>query len=478
VSATTHTPPAHAAHGAHAPHGPAAHAGRSWALLVLLAVAQFMVVLDVTVVNVALPSIGAAFGLGTSGLSWVITAYVLFTGGLMLLGGRLADLADRRIVFLSGLGLFTAASLASGLAWSGGALIAARALQGAGAALLLPAALSIVTTAYTGRQRAVALGVWSALGSAGAAAGVLLGGILVTALDWRWIFFVNVPVGIAVAVITPRLLAAAPARAPHGRLDLLGAGTLMTGLVTLVLAIEGTGEHGWTSARTLVLGAAAAILLGAFAAVERRAPRPLVPPATWRKRTLVSGATMMLAATGVLIGAFFLGSLYLQNTLGFSALETGLAFLPLALVILAGAHLSSHLLPKLGTRPPMAVGLGLAGLGSLWLSRAGADASYLADLLPGFLAVGLGAGMAFVGVSVVTMDRIEHEHSGLASGLLSTAHELGAAIGIAVLAAVALSGGIGDAFAVSAAVAAAGALAALLAVPSVKPEPGTRMAAH
>ena len=478
MSATTHTPPAHAVHGAHAPHGPAAHAERSWALLVLLAVAQFMVVLDVTVVNVALPSIGAAFGLGTSGLSWVITAYVLFTGGLMLLGGRLADLADRRTVFLSGLGLFTAASLASGLAWSGGALIAARALQGAGAALLLPAALSIVTTAYTGRQRAVALGVWSALGSAGAAAGVLIGGILVTALDWRWIFFVNVPVGIAVAVITPRLLAAAPARAPHGRLDLLGAGTLMTGLVTLVLAIEGTADHGWTSARTLVLGAAAAILLGAFAAVERRAPRPLVPPATWRKRTLVSGATMMLAATGVLIGTFFLGSLYLQNTLGFSALETGLGFLPLALVILAGAHLSSHLLPKLGTRPPMAVGLALAGLGSLWLSRAGADASYLADLLPGFLAVGLGAGMAFVGVSVVTMDRIEHEQAGLASGLLSTAHELGAAIGIAVLAAVALSGGIGDAFAVSAGVAAAGVLAAVLAVPSVKPEPGSRVAAH
>jgi EmrB/QacA subfamily drug resistance transporter len=473
----THTPHAHAAHGAHAPHGPAA-AERPWGLLVLLAVAQFMVVLDVTVVNVALPSIADSLAISAGSLSWVITAYVLFTGGLMLLGGRLADLVDRRTVFLSGLGLFTAASLASGLAWSGGALIAARALQGAGAALLLPAALSIVTTAYTGRQRAVALGVWSALGSAGAAAGVLLGGILVTALDWRWIFFVNVPVGIAVALLTPRLLAAAPASAVRGRLDLLGAGTLMAGLVSLVLAIEGTGEHGWTSARTLVLGTVAVLLLGAFAAVERTAPRPLVPPATWRKRTLVSGATMMMAATGVLIGAFFLGSLYLQRTLGFSALETGLAFLPLALVILAGAHLSSHLLPKLGTKPPMAVGLAIAGAGSLLLSRAGADASYVADLLPGFLAVGFGAGMAFVGVSVVTMDRIAHEQAGLASGLLSTAHELGAAIGIAVLAAVALSGGIGDAFAVSAGVAGAGALAALLAVPSVKPEPGVRVGAH
>jgi len=478
VSAITdHAPHAHAAHAPHESHGAAA-SDRSWALLVLLAVAQFMVVLDVTVVNVALPSIATAFGLGTSSLSWVITAYVLFTGGLMLLGGRLADLADRRTVFLSGLGLFTAASLASGLAWSGGALIAARALQGAGAALLLPAALSIVTTAYTGHRRAVALGVWSALGSAGAAAGVLLGGILVSALDWRWVFFVNVPVGVAVAVLTPRLLAASPARAPHGRLDLLGAGTLMAGLVSLVLAIEGTGEHGWTSARTLVLGGLAVLLLAAFALAERTAPRPLVPPATWRRRTLVSGATMMFAATGVLIGAFFLGSLYLQRTLGFSALETGLAFLPLALVILAGAHLSSHLLPKLGTRPPMTAGMAIAGAGSLWLSRAGADASYAADLLPGFLAIGFGAGMAFVGVSVVTMDRIAHEQAGLASGLLSTAHEIGAAIGVAVLAAVALSGGIGDAFAVSAGVAAAAAVAALLAVPSVRPEPGTRVGAH
>jgi EmrB/QacA subfamily drug resistance transporter len=439
-----------------------------------------MVVLDVTVVNVALPSIADALSLGAGRLSWVVTAYVLFTGGLMLLGGRLADLTDRRAVFLAGLGLFTSASLASGLAWSGEALIAARALQGAGAALLLPAALSIVTTAYSGRQRAVALGVWSALGSAGAAAGVLLGGILVTALDWRWIFFVNVPVGIAIAVLTPQVLAAMPAARERAarRFDLPGAAALMAGLVSLVLAIEGTGEHGWTSARTLALAALAAVLLGAFAAIERSAPRPLVPPATWGRRSLVSGAGMMLAATGVLVGAFFLGSLSMQHVLGFSALETGLAFLPLALVILAGAHLSSHVLPRLGTRPPMVAGMALAGLGALLLSRAGADASYAADLLPGFLAVGFGAGMAFVAVSVVTMDRIAHEEAGLASGMLSTAHELGAAIGVAVLAAVALSGGIGDAFAVSAAVGAAGALAALVAVPPAKPEPGARMAVH
>jgi EmrB/QacA subfamily drug resistance transporter len=471
---TAHTPPAHAAH---APHGD--DTPRSWALLVLLAVAEFMVVLDVTVVNVALPSIADALALGAGRLSWVVTAYVLFTGGLMLLGGRLADLTDRRAVFLAGLGLFTTASLASGLAWSGGALIAARALRDAGAALLLPAALSIVTTAYGGRQRAVALTVWSALGSAGAAAGVLLGGVLVTALDWRWIFFVNVPVGIALAVLTPRVVAAAPARRPDGgRLDLLGAGTLMGGLVSLVLAIEGTADHGWTSARTLALAALAGSLLAAFAAVERSGSRPLVPPATWRKRSLVSGASMMLAATGVLVGAFFLGSLYLQRTLGATALETGLAFLPLALVILAGAHVTQHLLPKLGTRPPMAAGMALAAGGALWLSRAPADAGYLADLLPGFLALGFGIGMAFVATSVVTMDRVAHEEAGLASGLMSTAHELGAAIGVAALAAVTAAGGIGDAFAVSAAVAGAGALAALVLVPPARPEPGARMAVH
>jgi EmrB/QacA subfamily drug resistance transporter len=470
----THTPPAHAAR---APHGP--EAPHSWVLLVLLAVAEFMVVLDVTVVNLALPTIADAFALGEGRLSWVVTAYVLFTGGLMLLGGRLADLTDRRAVFLAGLGLFTGASLASGLAWSGGALIVARALQGAGAALLLPAALSIVTTAYTGRQRAIALTVWSALGSAGAAAGVLLGGVLVTLLDWRWIFFVNVPVGIALAVLAPRVIAAAPARRPAvARLDLLGAGTLMAGLVSLVLAIEGTGEHGWTSGRTLGLAALAALLLAAFAAVERSVGRPLVPPATWRRRSLVSGASMMLAATGVLVGAFFLGSLYLQRTLGATALETGLAFLPLALVILAGAHMTQHLLPKLGTRAPMAAGLALAAGGALLLSRAPAEASYAVDLLPGFVALGFGVGMALVAVSVVTMDRIAHEEGGLASGLLSTAHELGAAIGVAVLAAVTAAGGIGDAFTVSAAVAGAGALAALVAVPSARPEPGARIAAH
>src|SRR4051794_4073468 len=321
---------------------------RPWSILVLLAIAQFMVILDVTVVNVALPSIGDALDFSAGRLSWVVTAYVLFTGGLMLLGGRLADLAGRRRVFVAGLAIFTGASLASGLAWSADALIVSRAVQGAGAALLLPSALSIVTTTYRGQQRMVALGVWGALGSAGAAAGVLVGGVLTSALSWEWIFFVNVPIGVAVGLLAPRVVPAGPAVGRRGS-DLLGGATLMGGLFALVLAIEGTSAHGWTSARTLGLAATAATLLAAFAAVERAGTAPLVPPATWRNRPLISSAGVMLVATGVLVGAFFLNTLFLQHVLGWSPIETGLAFLPLTLVILAGAHLAQRLLPRTGT---------------------------------------------------------------------------------------------------------------------------------
>jgi EmrB/QacA subfamily drug resistance transporter len=449
----------------------------------LVAIAQFMVVLDVTVVNVALPSIGESLDFSAGRLQWVVTAYVLFTGGLMLLGGRLADLTGRRRVFLAGLAVFTAASLASGLAWSAGALIVARAVQGIGAALLVPAALSIITTTYEGHQRATALAVWGALGSAGAAAGVLLGGILTTALSWHWIFFVNVPVGIAVGFAATKTIAAAPPVAARDRLDLAGAVTLMAGLVALLLAIEGVADHGWTSARTLVLTGAAAGLLPTFAAAERSGRRPLVPPAVWRTRSLVAGAATMLGATGILVGAFFLNTLFLQEVLGASPLETGLAFLPLTIVILAGAHAAQHLLPRTGSRPLLATGLAIAAGGALLLSGATSGASYAADLLPGFLALGFGVGLTFVSVSVAAMAEVGHEEAGLASGLMTTAHELGAAIGVAVLAAVVtggsgIAGGYGDAFAVTAAVAAAMALVTAVAMPSARPAPGMAHAMH
>jgi EmrB/QacA subfamily drug resistance transporter len=457
---------------------------RPWAVLIVLCVAQFMVVLDVTVVNVALPSIGKALHFAPADLQWVITAYVLFTGGLLLLGGRATDLFGRRRVFLAGLTLFTAASLASGLAPSSAALVVARAAQGLGAAMLTPGALSIIVTAYAGRQRAAALSAWGAVGSAGAAAGVVLGGMLTSWLGWESIFFVNVPVGLAAGLFALRLVPPHSAAAAGRRqLDLAGAVALVAGLMVLVYAIEGTGQHGWGSARTLVLGALAVALLATFVAIERRASHPLVPPAVWKVRSLVSGVGLMFGATGVLVGTFFLNSLYLQRVLGDSALETGLAFLPLALVIGLGAHLASHLLHRVGTRALAAVGLVLMGAGSLWLAAAPDHASYVTDLLPGFLAVGLGVGLVFPAASVTTMSDVHDEDSGLASGLMSTGHEVGAALGVATFSAVAAAAstfvaGYADAFLAAAVLAGVLAVATLVALPAVRPSGEARLAVH
>jgi EmrB/QacA subfamily drug resistance transporter len=462
-----------------------APAARSWATLAVVALAQFMVILDATVVNVALPSIGRSLSFATADLQWVVTAYVLFTGGLMLLGGRATDLLGRRRVFLTGLFVFTAASLTSGLAWSPAALVAARAVQGIGAALLVPAALAIVTTAYEGAQRRTALAVWGALGSAGAAAGVLLGGVITTLLGWEWVFFVNVPVGLAVALATTQVVPAAAGHRTGTRLDLPGALVVMAGLVTLVYALDGAPRHGWGSARTLALLGVAAVLLAAFAALERVGRDPLVPPATWRVRPLVASAAVMLGATGVLVGTFFLNTVYLQRVLGDSALQTGLAFLPLTVVILLAAHVASHLLEHAGSRVVALAGLALMAGGALLLAAAPDRASYLQDLLPGFLVLGFGVGMAFVAAQVTAMSEVRHEQAGLASGLMTTAHELGAALGVAVLSAVALTGsgggfagGYGDGFLVAAGTAAVLALGVLVAFPSVRPAPGTRVAMH
>ena len=457
---------------------------KPWAALVLLAVAQFMVILDVTVVNVALPTIGDALRFAPGQLQWVVTAYVLFTGGLMLLGGRLADMLGGRRVFGAGLLVFTAASLLSGLAWSPMALIAARAAQGVGAAMLLPSALALITTTYTGHQRTVALGVWGALGSAGVAVGVLLGGLITTLLSWEWIFFINVPIGVLLALRLGHVLEpAGAARIARGRLDVAGAGTLMAGLFALVYGVQGATAAGWTATRTLLPIAVGVALIGAFAAAERSARRPLVPPSTWRVRSLVSSATVMFGATAVLVGTFFLNTLFLQDVLDASPLETGLAFLPLAVVIVVAAHLASHLISHLGTRLVMAAGLLIAAGGALMLSGVPADAAYATDLLPGFLALGSGVGLVFVSVSVTAMHDIGHDKAGLASGLMTTGHELGAAIGVAVLASVALgAGGIadgyGDGFLVAAGIAAGLAVLALAVVPPVRPQPGARVSMH
>jgi EmrB/QacA subfamily drug resistance transporter len=461
---------------------------KPWALLIVLCVAQFMVILDVTVVNVALPSIRSALGFVPADVQWVVTAYVLMTGGLLLLGGRMADLLGRRPVFLAGLLVFTAASLASGLAPTPAALIASRVGQGVGAALLSPAALSILTSTYAGAQRTTALSAWGAIGGGGAAAGVLLGGMLTTWLSWRWVFFINVPVGLATARVALRLVAPGrPSRRSLSELDLPGALSIVAGLVILVYAVEGTTSHGWGSERTVLLLALSAGLLATFAAIERRAQRPLIPAATWRMRSLTSSATVMLATTGILVGTFFLGSLFLQNTLRASALQTGLDFLPLVLVVGIAAHLGPRLLTRFGARVVVVGGLALVAAGELVLCGAPLDAAYTTDLLPGFLLVGFGVGLTLVAISVTAMSEISDERAGLAAGLMTTAHELGGAFGVAIFAAIALDAtttsgafgsGYGDGSLAGAVIAAVLAVIAVAAVPAVRPATAEAVAMH
>lgn len=458
----------------------------AWTPLAILVVAQFMVVLDITIVNVALPSIGTALDFRPADLQWVVTAYVLCSGGLLLVGGRIADVAGRRATFLSGLGLFTVASLASGLAEAPAALVAARAAQGVGAALLTPAALSLLTTTYHGKQRATALAVWGAVASAGVAVGVVLGGMLTTWLSWEWVFLVNVPVGAITALLAMRTLPAGDGSEgpPADRsLDVPGAVTVVAGLATLVYALSGAAEHGWGAPRTLALLGAAAALLMAFVAIERTVRRPLVPAALVRIPSLAGGAAMMLGITGLLAGAFFLNSLYLQRALGWSALDTGLAFLPLVATITLGVHATSHLVGRTGTRALITAGLALVSVGTLLLALAPDDAGYAADLLPGFLIFGLGVGLAFPAVSITALSEIDHERAGLASGLMSTAHEVGAALGVAVLSAVAAGAstpgaGYGDAALATAVAAGLLAVAAAVVVPVVRPAPGAAVSMH
>jgi EmrB/QacA subfamily drug resistance transporter len=469
---------------------------RSWAVLVVLCAAQFMVILDVTVVNVALPSIGQALHFAAADLQWVVTAYVLLSGGLVLLGGRASDLVGRRRVYLAGLGLFTTASLASGLAPTASALIAARAGQGLGAALLTPAALSIITAAYSGSQRAAALSIWAAIGSAGAAAGVLAGGMLTTWLGWRSIFLVNVPVGVVAGVLSLRLVprfASAPRAARS--IDLRGALLAVGGLASAVYALADAPASGWGSPRTLLFLILSVVLLAAFAVAERVTQQPLLPPSTWRNRPLVAGAVVMLGATGLLVGTFFLNSLFLQEVQGASALRVGLEFLPLVVVIGAAAHLASRLMPRAGSRVVASAGLLVMCVGALLLSTASARSGYVSGLLPGLLVVGAGTGLAFPAASVTAMNEVTGDAAGLASGLMTAVHEIGAAIGVALFSAIgtaaavggltvggptaiALATGYRHGFTVAAGIAFGLAVVAFLVMPAVRPAAGARVAVH
>jgi EmrB/QacA subfamily drug resistance transporter len=422
----------------HASLAPQPHASgnRAWWALVWLCLAQFMVILDVTVVNVALPTIGVDLHLDRAMLTWVVTAYTLCFGGLMLLGGRAADALGRRRTFLAGLGLFTIASLASGLAQGGALLIAARAGQGIGAALLSPSALSIITTTFHGSERNRALGIWAAIGGVGAAVGVLAGGLLTEYASWRWVFFINVPVGIVVAVAILAVVATVHTPAARRGIDLPGALAATLAAGSLIYGLIKAGSEGWAAA-TLVPVAAGLALAVVFAVIERTVRQPLVPLGLLARRPLVAGQLVMLAASGLLLSGFFLSSLYLQRVAGFTALGTGLAFLPVALVIIAGSHVGARAIGRVGPRPVAAVGFSLAALGALLLARLPADGSALLSLLPGLLLLAAGVGAAFVTAATTAMASVDHAHAGLTSGLLNTGHEFGAALGVAFVSSIA-----------------------------------------
>jgi EmrB/QacA subfamily drug resistance transporter len=453
---THHGAPAASSHhgapaaSAHHGHGPAvaaeaeADAGprKSWVVLALALAAQILVVLDISVVNTALPTIGRDLGLDGSDLQWVVTAYLMMSGGGLLFGGRIADLLSRTWVFLAGLSVFTLASIASGFAGGASELIATRAAQGLSAALMTPAALSIIMTTYSGAQRRTGLALWAAVGSLGVAGGVLIGGALTTWTGWQAIFWINGPVGAVALLVGLKVLPkVARPRASLNQFDLSGAATVIGSLVALIFALGATEQHGWLSGTVLMSLAVSGLLLAAFVVMERRAANPLVPPHTWKVTTLVSGTTVMLGVTGILVGTVFLTSIFVQTVLHYSAIRAGVAFVPFALTITVGTILAKRLLGHGSPRSIAVTGLIAVAGGAVLLAQASAGANFMTDVLPGLAVIGLGVGVVFVPVSVTAMAGIPPQHAGMASGFLMTGHEVGAALGVAVLSAVASTAG-------------------------------------
>lgn len=462
----------------HAPeHQSTAADPRRWAALTLLCLAQFMLILDVTVVNVALPDIAADLGLVRSTLTWVVTAYTLCFGGLMLLGGRLADAFGARRTLTAGLAVFTAASLAAGLAGNAPTLLGARAAQGIGAALLSPSALSLVTTGFAGPERTKALGVWAGIGGAGSAAGVLLGGALTSGPGWSWIFWVNVPVGVVVLALIPAFVRPSPPRpAGPARLDLPGALLVTAATGSLVYGLVGAGDAGWGSPRTLLPLNGAVLLYAVFAVVERAQPTPLMDVRMLTRRPVVSGAFLMLVATALLVSTFFLGSVYLQQVRGYSALHTGLLFLPVAVTTALGAHLASRLMGVVGARPVAAAGMAVAALGLAPLTRLTSGTGTWFPAVTGFAVAALGIGAVFVTAVTTALALVRPGEAGLASGVVNTSHEVGGSIGVAVVSTVAAAGiehgsvpAFAHAFTLTAVAAAVSAGAALVLVPRGRP---------
>jgi EmrB/QacA subfamily drug resistance transporter len=468
------------------------------AVLALACVAQFMVVLDVSVVNVALPSIGHDLHYSATGLQWVVNAYVLTFAGFLLLGGRAADLYGRRRVYLFGLALFAAASLAGGFAQSSGWLTAARAAQGVGGAVLSPATLTIIVTTFSGHRLAKALGLWSAMGGAGGAAGVILGGVLTAELSWRWVLFINVPIGAAAFVAALAVLSEARRPDAGRRLDVAGAVTVTAGLATLAYAIVNTDVYAWTSARTLGAIGVAAVLLTAFLVIQTKvAANPLVPLRLFTKRPVTGANLVMLMIGAAFFSMWYFLSLFLQDVLGYGALRTGLAFAPMAVAIIVGAQTSSRLLARLGIRPLLLIGTGLAAGGFIWLSQVSTSAGYWGCVFEAGTTVSLALGILFTPVAAAATAGVDRSEAGLASGLMNTSRQVGGSLGLAALAtlasshsrtllaagtpgAMALASGYGRAFAVAAALVALAFVAAFVVpagtrpagAPAPAPEPG------
>jgi EmrB/QacA subfamily drug resistance transporter len=413
---------------------------RRWWALALLCGAFFMVILDGTIVLVALPSIGADLGFSEQGLQWVLSAYALTFGGLLLLGGRAADLLGRRRVFIAGVLFFTAASLMCGLAWSPAALIAARAVQGVGAAIMTPTALSIISTTFPdGSERNKALGIWGALGGIGATAAWLIGGPLVDGSGWEWIFFINIPLGLAALALSPLLLRESRAALTRRSYDPAGALTITGALVLLVYAVVEAPDTGWGDVRTILLLAGSAVLLAAFALIESRHRAPLVPLRILRSRTLVGANAVMLLIGTVAVAMPFVLTLYAQQVLGYSAVKFGVSSVVLAVAVTVGAIVAQDAVLKVGFRPVAATGMALMGAGSLLLTQVSVSGSYFGDIFFGLLVCGPGIGLAFVTATVAALAGVAEHESGLASGLSNTALQIGAALGVAIVSAVAVS---------------------------------------
>jgi EmrB/QacA subfamily drug resistance transporter len=410
-----------------------------WKALAVVCAAFFMTVLDVSIVNVALPSIGKSLHFSEQNLQWVITAYAITFGGFLLLGGRAADLLGRRRVFMVGVVVFTSASFLCGLAWSEGVLIASRAVQGLGAAIISPAALSIITTTFDeGAERNKALGIWGALGGSGAAVGVLAGGVLTKYLGWEWIFFVNVPVGVLVGILAPRIVRESREARDHTQ-DYAGAITITTGLAMLVYGVSEAPSHHWTSSWTISRLVVAVVLLLAFLVIESRAKDPLMPFSIFRIRTVAGANAAGLLLGGVVFANFFLLTLYVQQVLGWSALKTGATFIATAGTAILWAGLAQALVTRIGAKPVMAVGFVAMIAGMVWYAQIPAHGSFWSDLFPGYLLVGFALPFSFIPVSIAALAGVQRHEAGLASGLINTAQQIGGAIGVAVTSSVSLS---------------------------------------